>query len=111
MILAFVLLSKASAPKGEEILRNFSLFAGPEERIQMREDDNAMLEFEVTPAGSAFVAMMPFPVPNEEADDAVRFSISALGSGWKLPAHEAHLVVSLRDVESQPVAVSLSSFT
>jgi hypothetical protein len=38
--------------------------------------------------------LLPAAVPNGEADDAVRFSLSAMGTGWKLPKHKAHLVVT-----------------
>jgi hypothetical protein len=37
---------------------------------------------------------MPAPVPNHEADKAARYSLSALGGRWELPAHKAHLTVA-----------------
>ena len=36
---------------------------------------------------------MPVPVPNHEADEAARYSVSGLGGRWKLPPHKAHLAV------------------
>lgn len=34
---------------------------------------------------TAFVALVPAEVPNGEADDAAQFSVSSLGTNWKLP--------------------------
>jgi hypothetical protein len=54
---------------------------------------------------------MPVPVPNGEAEDAVRFSLSAIGTGWELPAHKAHLIVSMQSSDSTSSIESLSCFT
>jgi hypothetical protein len=113
--LAFVLLSQPTAPKGEEIERAFASFAIKGQRLHFRPGKARKsaavdpLEFEIGADGTAFVALTPTPVPNHEADDAVRYSVSALGDRWKLGAHKAHLVVTSR--EGTHSAETLSSFT
>src|SRR5262245_37996742 len=117
MNLAFVLLSKPVFPKGEEVVRAFSLFALREQSLRLesqqpgkaKEKEN--LFFEVSTGGTVFIAMMPVPVPNGEADEASRFSISGLGTDWKLPAHRAHLIVTLQMPDSSSLIASLSCFT
>lgn len=117
MNLAFVLLAKPSLPKSEDVVRAFTLFGRKEQRLGLRETQTKtptkkdILEFEVSSGETALVAMMPVPVPKGEADDAVRFSISALGTGWKLPAHKAHLIVSLQSTDSSSLVENLSCFT
>lgn len=113
--LAFVLLSEARVPKGEEIARAFASFAPKDQRLSLRGSktekaaQTEILEFDLSPSGMAFIALMPVAVPKGEAEDAVRFSVSAMGTGWKLPVHKAHLVVSLRDAVSS--LETLSRFT
>lgn len=111
--LAFVLLSQAQMPEAEQIVRAFGAYAPTDQRLRLRgnEAGKQILEFEISPSGTAFVALMPLAVPKGEADDAVRFSVSALGTGWKLPSHKAHLMVNLRDAETQSHIETLSRFT
>jgi hypothetical protein len=112
---AFVLLAQPTAPKGEDIERAFPAFAGKGQRLRFRPGKARKsatvdpLEFELGAGGTAFVAFMPVPVPNQEADDAARYSVSALGDRWKLGAHRAHLVVTARGETRS--AETLSSFT
>lgn len=89
---AFVLLAKPRAPKGEEIVRAFGHFATTKDRrLRLKEGKTdpktkiEVMEFELTPGGIVFVTLMPMPVPNGEADHAAQLSVSALGTGWKLP--------------------------
>jgi hypothetical protein len=117
MNLAFVLLPHARLPKGEEIARAFSTFAGQGQSLHVKgtkvdeAKKIAVLELEFRPSGTAFVAMMPMAVPKGEAEAAAQFSVSAFGTGWKLAAHAAHLVVSLRDNNSASAPETLSRFT
>ena len=117
MNLAFVLLPKAQLPKGEEIVRAFPAFAISGQTLhfkgsQLNEETKlGVLEFELQPGGTAFIALMPIAVPNGEAENAVRFSVSTFGTGWKLPTHKAHLVVSLRHSDSASLSDNLSRFT
>jgi len=96
---AFVLLSEPRLPKGEDVVRSFPAFATNGQAIQLAAGNaqpkaEPALEFELKPNGKALVVLLPVPVPNGEADQAVRFSLSAMGTGWKLPVHKAHLVVT-----------------
>ncbi|MCM3872451.1 MAG: DUF4261 domain-containing protein [Pyrinomonadaceae bacterium] len=113
--LAFVLLSEARVPKGEKIASAFASIAPKGQRLSLRgsKTDKAaqtdILEFDLSSGGLVLIALMPVAVPNREADDAVQFSVSAMGTGWKLPVHKAHLVVSLRDVDG--TLETLTQFT
>jgi hypothetical protein len=113
--LAFVLLSQPTAPKGEEIERAFASFAIKGQRLHFRPGKARQsaavdpLEFELGADGTAFVTLTPTPVPNREADEAARYSVSALGGRWKLAAHKAHLVVTSR--AGTRSAGTLSAFT
>ena len=116
--LAFVLLPKPRLPRAEEIARAFDHFATTKEQSLLpkgsqasEKQDVEVLEFELRPGGSAFVALMPMPVPNGEAEDAARFSLSAVGTGWKLPKHSAHAIVTLRDANTASMVDTLSLFT
>jgi hypothetical protein len=116
--LAFVLLPKAHLPGPGELTRAFGRFAtSKDQRLQVKgtsrdeKTKSEVLELEVSPGGAAFVALMPVAVPKREADEAARFSVSALGTGWKLPAHSAHLVVTLQDTALGSPTEALSRFT
>ena len=113
MRVAFVLLSVPHLPRGEDVVRSFSGFGTKGQGVQLSKSepkaDSEVLEFELKPNGKAFVMLLPTPVPNGEADDAVRFSLSAMGTGWKLPKHEAHLIVTC-DSSAAPLE-SLSLLT
>jgi hypothetical protein len=116
--LAFVLLRRARLPRAEEIARSFKRFATskgqsllPKTSQPKESNDVQVLEFDLKPSGSALVALMPMPVPNGEAEDAVRFSVSAVGTGWRLPKHQAHAIVTLRDADTTSIVDTLSLFT
>jgi Domain of unknown function (DUF4261) len=117
MNLAFVLLSKPALPKSEDVVHAFSLFGLKEQRLGLQGAETKtpskkdILMFDVSSGETAFVALMPVPVPKGEADDAVRFSVSAIGTGWKLPAHKAHLIVSVQSTDSSSLVESISCFT
>ena len=113
MNLAFVLLSDAKLPKGEDVEKAFATFAAKGQALHFRGKKAAKggesLDLALGADGYAIVMLMPAPVPNHEADEAVRFSVSAFGGRWKLPAHKAHLVVTASEQASSVEA--LSSFT
>jgi hypothetical protein len=102
MNLAFVLLSDAKLPKGEAVERAFRGYAVkgqslrylPDSRDKATRGKYPVAAFE-TPGGRALVGLIPAPVPKGEAEEAVRYSVSALDRKWKLPPHKAHLVVTL----------------
>jgi hypothetical protein len=115
--LAFVLLQKPSLPAGGDIVKAFADFAVEGQRLEFRQSTTRsdqkedLLEFNVGPCGTAFVALVPFPVPKGEADDAARFSVSALGTKWKPPPHSAHLLVTLSGSDSSRRQTNVSCFT
>jgi hypothetical protein len=99
--LAFVLLAEAKLPEGEDVERAFAAYAGKGQVLSYRpgkpkKAEGAVdgIEFDTGGGGRAVVALMPVAVPNREADEAVRYSISAMNGRWKLPPHKAHLVVT-----------------
>ena len=114
--LAFVLLSEPRMPKPQEVERAFASFALPGQTLRQtpgkptkstkRGGDDA-LAFELGGGRVAFVSLVPVAIPNREADDAVRFSVSALGGRWRLPPHEAHLVVTIPGAPASAEALSL----
>src|SRR5690606_21494529 len=69
------------------------------------------LAFSLNATDTFFLMPIEVPVPGEEADEAVRFSISSLGTGWKLPAHRAHLIATVHEQESGSPLERLSRFT
>jgi hypothetical protein len=115
MNVAFVLLSEARLPKGQDVERAFASYAGKGETLRLRPDKpkrpggGDALDFDTGGGDYAVVSLMPAPVPNHEADEAARYSVSALGGRWKLPPHKAHLVVAAQGHGSR--AESLAAFT
>jgi hypothetical protein len=116
--LAFVLLSEAQGPDAEAIATAFAEFCGDGTSLQVRKDeeggednpDIAMLE--LSTGEPAFVAMMPMAVPNGEADGAAQFSLGAIGSGWTLPPHHAHILVTIPSgLDGCPRTEQLHRFT
>jgi hypothetical protein len=115
--LAFVLLSEARLPNPAEIAQAFPDFAAPEESLETESDETeesasgAIISLKLNTGETAFVALMPAPVPNGEADDAARFSLSSFRNEWKLPPHCAHLIVTAQDAAESAPVVGLSRFT
>jgi hypothetical protein len=112
---AFVLLSEASFPRGEELVSAYARFAPKGERLTVAPPKKAgklpMLELSLSDGGSAVVALMPMPVPNGEADDAAKLSLSSQMMGWKLPPHKAQLVVTLKESKETRAFDHLSRLT
>jgi len=115
--LAFVLLSEARLPDGQQVAHAFRDFTGPEEGLQIAADQgdkavrDQVISLTFNTGDTAFVALVPAAVPNGEADQRARFSLSSFRNDWKLPPHCAHLIVTLQGAaESSPVA-RLSRFT
>ena len=117
MMVAFVLLSEGRLPGAEAIVRAFPDFAASGQTVR-RETDTAgksareqAISLTLNTGEKCFVALMPVPVPNGEADEGAPFSLSSLSSGWKLPPHRAHLVVTFQAATGSPPVVHLSRFT
>lgn len=98
--LAFVLLAEPRMPTAEAIVKEFSAFADKGQQLKHEKSsaeapEKETLSFDFDGCGLAFVALMRSPVPNDEAEEAARFSFSAIYSGWTLPRHKAHLLVTV----------------
>ena len=111
--LAFVLLSRPQLPNADDVVKAFPSFIPQGPTLRVRDEsgpaDFKGLLFDIDPDSGALVALMPIPVPNNEADEAVQFSISTFGTGWVLPPHQAHLIVTFQT--SSPKLESLLMFT
>ena len=115
MNLAFVLLSAPVLPKGEDVERAFASYAATGQTLRLspsepKKPHDETLQFDTEGGGYAVVALMPAPVPNHEADEAARYSVSALGGRWKLPPHKAHLAV-VSELGGGSTLESLGAFT
>jgi hypothetical protein len=101
---AFVLLSRPQLPEVEAIVKAFASIAPNRPAPRRTENDDASSgEIMLLDAGDdsgVMVMLLPVPVPEREADEAVRFSISAFNTGWTLSPHQAHLVVTLQTPSS-----------
>jgi len=115
--LAFVLLSEARLPEVEAIARAFVDFAAPGESLQNASESagentgQQIHSLRLSTGERAFVALIPAAVPEGEAENAARYSLSSFGNDWKLPAHCAQLLVSLRVESSSSLLIELSRFT
>lgn len=115
--LAFILLSYARLPDPDELVEHFRSLAAPGESLQIEasdgknEEGREVLCLRLSTGESCFVALMPAPVPNGEAEGAVRFSVSSFRAGQKLQPHQAHLMVVLMAVPGTAPLVCLSRFT
>lgn len=119
MRLAFVLLSEARYPKVEDVVHAFRSFEATELLVVSPDPANdpkkpattAAQAFDLSSGGAGFIALMSAPVPDGEADEAARFSVSSLGTSWKLPPHKAHLIVTFQGADNAGATASLSRFT
>jgi hypothetical protein len=69
------------------------------------------LSFSVGERDVLILVPVTTPVPDGEAEAMAGCSISSLGTGWQLGAHEAHLVVSLNEEDSGMAARRLWRFS
>jgi hypothetical protein len=115
--LAFVLLPAPDCPTPEAVVACYKQFE-PQGTLESTTSRNAhqsggveALSFEFGSDEPIFVALIPAAVPKGEADEGVQFSVSALGTGWILPDHSAHLVVTAPGASSLSPLAELSRFT
>jgi hypothetical protein len=119
MDLAFVLLPETRGPDANAVVRAYGSFSQPGDSIRVSEEPGegerpegmSAFTLELSTGEVAIVAHMPAPVPNREADEAARFSVSAIGTGWELPSHKAHQIVTFQSKDSTPPVTRLSRFT
>ncbi len=116
--IAFVLLREAQLPKHGDVVRAFDRYAtGKDQHLRKGAGDRASVPgdatqlFDLSTGGGAFVGLIPKPVPNGEAEEAAPFSVGSLMSGWKVPAHNAHLIVMLQSAAGTPALEALTQFT
>jgi len=115
--LAFVLLSEAQLPKPRAVALAFSDFAAPGETLREEAGDSKdgasdqVASLALSTGEESFVALMPAPVPNGEADEGSQFSLSRFKNNWKLPPHKAHLLVTFHAQPDSSPIVRLSRFT
>lgn len=116
--LAFVLLEQAVLPDAKKVAEAFAFYAAPGEQIRQAEsteddkDDepSSLLTF-VGPGNAMMMAMlMPIPIPGDEAESNVQFSLSSFKDGWKLPPYQAHVMVTMMGGEGSPTD-TMSLFT
>src|SRR5688500_15170752 len=81
---AMVLLSKPQLPEGDAIARSFASLTTDRPGLRSRtgepDGDSPGIEIlllEVDSQSDGMIVLMPIAVPNREADEAARFSISA----------------------------------
>jgi hypothetical protein len=117
MNLAFVLLPEAEPPEANSIIDAYTQFE-PDGRLELGRNDEAqpttphqILSFTSDAGESVFVALVPAPVPNGEADQGSQFSVGSIGTGWTLPPHNAHLVVTSTAPPGSVLLQSISRFT
>src|SRR5262245_13626236 len=117
MNLAFVLLREARLPRLEQVASAFEAYASDGHPLLPRPsgtdapDGEGSLAFGLAPGETAVVGLMPAPVPGNEAEAAAQFSVSALGTGWSLPPHSAHLGVVMKGDGDAQTVDGLSRFT
>jgi len=106
--LAFVMLEKPVLPSEESLRKSLATYSGPDEAIRLVDDDGGREAKEPGPEvmivqlegiGSAFVALMPAPIPNGEAEASFDFSMSSFAEGASLASHQAHLIVTLAGID------------
>lgn len=57
------------------------------------------------------MVLVPAAVLKSEADQNAKFSISSLGTSWKLPVHRAYLILAYSPAASRPALERLQRFT
>jgi hypothetical protein len=88
---AFVLLREARELDPSEVALRYREIA-PEGPRLLADVEEASTTFRLG-RREVVTLLMPGPVPANEADEAARFSVAALGTDWKLAAHRAHVTV------------------
>jgi hypothetical protein len=114
MDLAFVLLPEPRLPDSAAIIAAYADLSASGALLRGAPgdaDDGSVVTFRTGSDSTAFVGLIPAPVPGGEADAAARFSLSSLGKGWNLPDHGAHLVVTAGLDPSLSRLDQLSRFT
>lgn len=115
MTLAFVLTNTAGLPDASAIAEAYAEVTPNGGRPIVWEgggDADQPETFALSVGGASVVmAAMPAPVPDGEADEAARLSLSSLGTGWTLPEHRFHIVVAATNVREDSEVEARCDFT
>lgn len=118
--LAFVLLPFDEFPSNDAIIAAFEKYSQGHHAISIASDeesDSAGTETKdvvlvtVEGVGTAFVALMPRPIPHGEAEAAFSMSMSSFAQDSRLPEHRAHLVVTLMPSAETDLIEGMMAFT
>lgn len=114
MQLAFVLTNTAGLPEANQIADAYAEVTPQGGRpIVWEGGGGADPDQRALSVGGAevLIAAMPAPVPEGEADEAARLSLSALGTGWTLPEHRFHIMVAATNVDADSAVPVRCDFT
>lgn len=115
--LAFVLLPFDEFPNSNAIIAAFEKYSKGNHKISIAVDEDNdttgkdVLMLTLEGIGTAFVALIPMPIPNGEAESAFSLSMSSFSKDSELPQHRAHLVVSVMLSEGTDVIEGMMAFT
>jgi len=99
--IAFVLTETAALPSAEAVLAEHTTLSPEGPSLELIEGDDKTVSFSLERM-TVVAAAMPAPVPDGEAEDAARFSLGSMGTGWQLGPHAAHVLVTLLADEVSP---------
>lgn len=124
---AFVLLPEEVMPDAEAVTSAYADICGDADQLRRQVESpleairrsargepaegEGMLTLRLGTKGEVNLALMPLPVPNDEADHAARCSVSSIGTGWKLARHRAHLIVTYAEPSAPSRVIALTRFT
>lgn len=113
MQLAFVLTNSSGLPEANAIADAYAEVTPEGGRpIVWQGGGSETDQLAVTVGGASVVmAAMPAPVPEGEADEAARLSLSALGTGWTLPEHRCHIILAATNVGEESTVAVRCDFT
>ena len=103
MLLAFVLTNTAGMPEASAIDRAYWEVTPVGGSPIVWTGGSADPEKSALSVGRTDVLMaaLSAPVPDGEADQAARFSLSALTTGWTLPEHQHHILVVATTIDEK----------
>lgn len=118
--LAFILLEGGGLPSEDEILKSFEKYSQGNHQLTITKDENAsstngedeeILSLDIQGIGFAFLAHMPAPIPNGEAEANFQFSISSFSEGSELKSHVSHVMVTLMISKEASPLDAMMAFT
>lgn len=111
MNMAFVLLAEPKLPQPEAVIASHRAIAplGPALVAEIP-PDGGTASFRMANGDAVVLRLMSVPVPDGAAAANAEHSLSAMGTGWTLPEHRAHVVVVMIDAEKRPPFARLTAF-